>query len=106
MDFQRRSKLYSSQVVSSPVKERVAGGGVPVIPVEEKKELIAFLTYFLGSFLLNCRTGMHFSFLSGHVLTLYPTVYDMNAALGLSGPFPSQKKKFSLYNSYSLLFSL
>jgi hypothetical protein len=70
----------------------VAGGGVLIIPVEENKDLIAFLTYFLGSFMLNCRTGMYFSFLSGHVLTLYPTVYDMNAALGLSGPFPSQKK--------------
>jgi hypothetical protein len=62
MDFRRRSTLYSSHVVSSPVKERVAGGGVLVIPVEEKKDLIAFLTYFLGSFLLNAGLVRNFHF--------------------------------------------
>jgi hypothetical protein len=38
--------------------ERVAGGGVPDVQVVKKKDLIAFLSYFLGSFLLNSRTMM------------------------------------------------
>jgi hypothetical protein len=38
--------------------ERVAGGGVPDVQVVKKKDLIAFLSYFLGSFVLNSRTMM------------------------------------------------
>jgi hypothetical protein len=40
-DSRRRSTVFVSQVVSSPVRRRVAGGGVSVAAVE-KKDLIAF----------------------------------------------------------------
>jgi hypothetical protein len=38
--------------------ERVAGGGVPDVQVVKKKDLIVFLSYFLGFFVLNFRTMM------------------------------------------------